>query len=448
LEIWQAVLNARGAHVDRLRLNGGFVSRGRVFGETDVYAPLIAALVIISSLLFALNLACWLLFRWKPSLLLSENERLALDYLARFEGEMKPFIPQWFDIAAEDWPEFTREYRALEIGSHVYDDFVEFKHPKAAGRFRNFDAEGFRHVRVQGPWPPSRDYFNIFFFGGSTTLNVGPDWTSIPSYLQDEINQRLAGGKAIRIYNFGRGSYFSTQERILFQQLLLAKAVPDMAIFLDGVNDFYFFHGRPATYGFFQQALDAHNRENYERSKSRTAADPKWAKLTEFLWSLPLVRAFEAIGETLAKRDATADQVLYKPIPIDHAELVAPMERYLANKRQITAICRDYGVVAVFVWQPTPAYRYDLSHHIALNRHYGLGGHERSGAGYALMRQTHGAELDADTHFVWLADIQENERQALYLDNMHYTSAFSRIIAQHIADALIGRGLIDAAVAS
>ena len=97
--------------------------------------------------------------------------------------------------------------------------------------------QGFRHGRDQGPWPISPDFFNIFFFGGSTTLNVGPDWTFIPSYPQAS----LAAGKKIKVYNLGRGSYFSTQERILFRQLLLANTLPDMAVFLDGVNDLYFF---------------------------------------------------------------------------------------------------------------------------------------------------------------------------------------------------------------
>jgi hypothetical protein len=63
---------------------------------------LILAVTIIVLLLFALNLACALLFRWKPNLLLSENERLGLDYLARFEEEFKPRTREWFDIAAED----------------------------------------------------------------------------------------------------------------------------------------------------------------------------------------------------------------------------------------------------------------------------------------------------------------------------------------------------------
>jgi hypothetical protein len=390
--------------------------------------------------LLGINFLCWLAFRLWPNLLISENERLKLDYLHRFEGDMKKYIPEWLDIAADDWPEFVAEYRKGETGSHIYDDFVEFKHPKFTGRFVNIHPAGFRHGRDQGPWPISPDFFNIFFFGGSTTLNVGPDWTSVPSYLQEELNRRDATDKPVRVYNFGRGSYFSTQERILFQQLLLTGAVPAMVVFLDGVNDFYFFHGRPATWGFFQNALDTHNRENYEAAKNRTAAKPKWQKLTEFIWSLPLARAIEVIGDFLAKRDATAADILYRPIATERGVLVQAMERYFQNKRQIEAICREYGIRPVFVWQPTPAYKYDLKYHVALNLHYGLGGHERSGEGYALMQEERWPL--ADRCFIWLADLQENECRPLYLDNMHYTSEFSRTIARHIADAVVERKFI------
>jgi len=413
--------------------------------ESISYANLLILITLVALLLLGLNFTCWLVFRWRPALLLSENERLGLDYLSRFDGELKTYIPEWFDIAAEDWPEFVREYRKGESGSHIYDDFVEFKHPARSGRFINIHQSGFRYGRDQGPWPTSREFVNLFFFGGSTALNVGPDWTCIPSYLQEELNRRHATNKPVRVYNFGRGSYLSTQERILFQQLLLANEAPDLAIFFDGVNDFYFFHGRPATYGIFQNALDTHNREQYEAVKSRTAARPKWQKLNEFVLSLPLARAIEAVGEALAKRGATAEEVLYKPTPVNRAVLLESMERYLANKRQIEAICRDRAITAVFIWQPTPAYKYDLAYHLALSRHYGLGGHERSGEGYALMEERRKVDLAADDRFIWLADIQEGERRPLYLDNMHYTSAFSRIIARHIADALIDRRLIGAA---
>jgi hypothetical protein len=397
----------------------------------------IAGLLLI---VIALNFLFWGIFRRWPKLLLSENERLSIAYFLRFEDELKPYIPEWFDIKAEEWDEFASTCKIQEPGTCIYDDFVEFKHPTWSGRFVNIHPAGFRQIRDQGPWPTSPEFFNIFFFGGSTALNVGPDWTAIPSYLQAEFVRR-ATGRPIRVYNFGRGSYFTTQERILFQQLLLSKAVPDMVIFLDGVNDFYFFDGRPSIAGFYQQALDAHNRENHEAKQNRLAAKPKWQKLQEFVLSLPIVRAFDVIGETLAKQSAAADEVLYRPIAVDPEALVPAMDRYLENKRQIEALCREYGIRAVFVWQPTPAYKYDLQYHIALNRHYGLGGHARSGIGYELMAKRLETHPPGD-NFIWLADIQENEHKPLYLDSMHYTSGFSEVIARHIADAMIDRGLI------
>ena len=389
-----------------------------------------------------LNFACWLTFKCRPVLLRTENERLSLDYFSRFEGDLKRYIPDWFDIKAEDWPEFVAEGNsAIARGGHVYDPFMEVRHPPSVGRFHNFHPDRFRFVREQGPWPIRRDALNIFFFGGSTTVNVGPDWTSIPSYLQEILNKRVAADRPIRVYNFGCGSYFSTQERILFQQLLLDGAAPDMVIFLDGVNDFYFFDGRPSIAGFFKHALDTHNQDNEQAKWSILAGRPKWRLLSEFVLSLPLCRAIDALGERLAKRSAKADEVLYRPIPVDPDSLLPAIDRYFDNKRQIEAISKEYGIGAVFVWQPTPAYKYDLRNHIALSRHYGLGGHERSGVGYGLMAQLLVSSPLAN-NFIWLADIQENEQQALYLDNMHYTSKFSQDIAGHIADALISRGLI------
>jgi len=78
---------------------------------------------------------------------------------------------------------------------------------------------------------------NIFFYGGSTTFgyNVTDDQT-IPSYLGKTL---LENNKEICVKNFGRGSYFSTQESILFQKHILNKKIKseDIIIFLDGINE-------------------------------------------------------------------------------------------------------------------------------------------------------------------------------------------------------------------
>jgi hypothetical protein len=64
----------------------------------------IAALLVI---LIALNFLLWGIFRRWPTLLLSENERLSIAYFLRFGGELKPYIPEWFDIKAEEWDDFA-----------------------------------------------------------------------------------------------------------------------------------------------------------------------------------------------------------------------------------------------------------------------------------------------------------------------------------------------------
>src|SRR5712692_8851921 len=53
-------------------------------------------------------------------------------------------------------------------------------------------------------------------------------------------------GVAVRVYKFGAGYYFSTGERVQFEQLLLAGSVPDVAVFVDGLNDFFQPDGVPA----------------------------------------------------------------------------------------------------------------------------------------------------------------------------------------------------------
>ena len=78
---------------------------------------------------------------------------------------------------------------------------------------------------------------NIFFYGGSTTFgyNVKDDQT-IPSYLGKTL---LKKKQEICVKNFGRGSYFSSQENILFQKHILNKKIKpeDIIIFLDGINE-------------------------------------------------------------------------------------------------------------------------------------------------------------------------------------------------------------------
>lgn len=388
----------------------------------------------------ALNFLCWIVFKMAPRVFVPENERLKFEYFSRFGGELKPHIQAWFGIDAKDWPAFAKEIDEHILNATEYEDFTVYRQIPYMGRFVNISEHGYRSIGAdrQGPWPIDCRNYNIFFFGGSTTLNVGPDWTSIPRYLQDELMAHHGTDRNICVYNFGRGAYFSTQEKILFQQLLGGGQVPNMVVFLDGVNDFYFCQGRTAAAGYFEHALASIHRENREARYHRTAGHLKLQALEQFMLSLPLFRITTFLADAIVKRNATAEEAPYRPIPVESETLTKVVDRYLENKRQIEAICRVYEIRSFFVWQPTPAYRYDLRHHIALNKHYGLGGHERSGAGYQIMANRL-PQLSMGNNFLWLADMQEQEQRPLYVDNMHYASEFSHAIATRIADNIVVR---------
>jgi hypothetical protein len=70
--------------------------------------------------------------------------------------------------------------------SYVYEPFTQFREAPCQGTYVNISSNGFRLVQGQGPWPPSLDNYNVFVFGGSTTLGCGvADGETVPSRLQE-----------------------------------------------------------------------------------------------------------------------------------------------------------------------------------------------------------------------------------------------------------------------
>ena len=391
-----------------------------------------------------LNLFLSTAFRFFPSLIVTPEERERHRYMARFEGDLRPYVADWFGVPEVDWPAFRDEYERHELNIYEHEPFCEFRHPQRSGRFINYSAEGFRHGADQGPWPATEDHFNIWFFGGSTALNVGPDWTCVPSRLQAYLNEHGAGPKPIRVYNFGRGSYFSSMEAVLFANLLREGFRCDMAVFFDGINDSFFYNGLPPTHGIFRQAIQDMNAEISSERRHRLRASPKWRELWKFLGSLPLMRALDIAASHLAHGNRSVGvQALSEPPPLSGEEIEAVIARYRNNRRMIESICHSYKIAPVFVWQPTPSYGYDVEHHIALPYHGGLQGHGRSGQVTETLSEC-GAFND-DSNAIWLADIQNETAEPLYVDTVHYTDEFMQSIAEVIGSTMIERGLLAAA---
>lgn len=315
--------------------------------------------------------------------------------------------------------------------SFVYEPFTEFKERPYAGKYVNVDVNGFRLTNGQGPWPPAGErFFNVFLFGGSTTFGFGvSDTQTVASHLQTSLSESGLL-KEVRVYNFGRGSYYSTQERILFEKLVGAGFHPDVAVFIDGLNDSHHYDDRPSSATRIESAFEG---------KPTDGAD--------ILARVPMVRVASAAGRWLGlgrNNDPApewAETARDREACGDKAVLLGVINRYVENKKMIETVAAAYGVKTLFVWQPVAVYKYDQRNNLfADEEHPRRACVERT---YMLMSKFMG-QHSVGNNFLWAADIQEDVAEPLYVDSLHYSGRMSELFAQTIANAMSERALLPA----
>ncbi len=328
----------------------------------------------------------------------------------------KNFIAAKYKTPLENlYPGFTKKEinQILDeswMRPYVYEPYTQFKERAFNGKYVNVHKSGFRHVKEQGPWPPDKNNFNIFVFGGSTFFNYGlPDYQTIPSYLQEFFNQKEKDSHLppptshLCIYNFCQGYYFSSQECILLKKLITSGFIPNAALFIDGLNEFYQVNDEP----FFTERL-----RNYFKGKQG------------FVLNIPIVRLISESKTRKANDVIDINNYKFNPLEIDTI-----INRYFVNKKITESICKDFNIKSYFIWQPIPTYKYDLNYHPFADG--GFGKHSLSRYGYQEMEKYFKAGI-LGNNFLWLADMQEGIDKSLYLDKYHYTAEMSKEIAEKI----------------
>ena len=113
-----------------------------------------------------------------------------------------------------------------------YEPWVGFTEAPRTSEYVTVYAEGFRRtIGSSNRLDNSSNVKKLFFFGGSTTFGYNvADQHTIPSYFQSFAPQ-------YDVFNFGRGYYYSKQENILLMDLLERGHRPDVAVFIDGLNE-------------------------------------------------------------------------------------------------------------------------------------------------------------------------------------------------------------------
>src|SRR5262249_40463783 len=193
--------------------------------------------------------------------------------------------------------------------------------------------------------------------------------------------------------------YTSTQERFLFEQLLLERHRPDLAIFVDGLNDFLFLD---------TTALAGAIKPLVEETRRPPSASDRALALAR---TLPLSRAAQALWNRLAP--SRARRVLTPFVALARSVWPDVVARWLADKRVITAVGREFGVRSLFVWQPVPYYKYDQRYHSFARGVPAMV--DRMVYGYELLEQMKD-DLSLQRDFLWLADMQVDRKENLYVD--------------------------------
>lgn len=179
---------------------------------------------------------------------------------------------------------------------------------------------------------------------------------------------------------------------MLFEHLVAGGARPELAVFVDGPDEFVFAEGRPAL------------TEVLERSA--------WRQRTHGLrvGDLPIVKL---LGD-----DTSGTPPVGLPVPVsapqDPALAVAVVERYLRNLELTAHEAAAVGVRTLFVWEPAAANSTPLV----------TDGYRRLAAAAPARG------------FVWCADERPPPGEMGYLDDVHYAPAMTERLAGCIAAAI------------
>lgn len=329
-----------------------------------------------------------------------------------------------------------------------YEPFVEFRSSPYISPTLNIHSAGFRLIGpAQGPWPIDKNALNLFVFGGSMALGSAvADEDAIPAQLQHSLRART-GLANLNVYNFAAGSHFSSQEIAYLQNLLRAGIVPNIAVFIDGQNDFYFWNGETSESALFRWFVGSYGSPTPRQDFSiKTLPLFRLAReLRSHIGGPTASAAASKSMETPSTAQMTSDQ-LYESEYHDEADITdlgriqQVIERYLTNKKIAEGVATAFHIEPYFVWQPSPLYKYDLRHH---PKNF-PDNHRRTRYGYPAMA-AYVQDHDLGSDFDWCADIYEHAGKPLYTDIMHYNPEGNRLVADCVASGLLRVGVIERA---
>ncbi len=352
---------------------------------------------------------------------------------------------------------YLRMFRGYD-GKHLYQyDFDPYKNILPAPNY--VDTRGIRHnsvgfrrdteVSVEKP----AGTYRIFLMGASTAYGLGGLWPhlqktyevlknsqTIDAYLQEELQAQLPGRK-IEVINAAITSTWTHHELIYLNQTIL-RYHPDMILFLDGYNDFYFTNPQHNQFADY----------SYNLQSRVIMGDPTLRSLVyqNFWWLFRRSALAHVIG-----RGLQVAKLVVMPRPkrgmMDVERDMATMrqvfpENALKMQRRITLILRDEKVTPVFLLQPMLALErghkpmseieqklFDFNiNSYAVN--YEPWVHQARD--YVVEQETAMAS-ELGSHFFDVTGIYAGVTDQIYTDYCHLTPLGNQLLAKYVAGRIL-----------
>jgi lysophospholipase L1-like esterase len=311
---------------------------------------------------------------------------------------------------------------------------------------------GFRRsTEVSVIKPPAT--YRIFLMGASTGYGLGGLWPhiddhypvlknseTIDAYLERELAEAVPGRK-VEVINAAITSTWTHHNLIYLNQTIL-KYQPDMVLFLDGYNDYYFFEPGHDQFGSYTYSLPSRVILGEPTLFSLAYANGWWLFRKSALVHL-LARGAGNLKLLLSARPPR------KPIDVDQA--VAGQQRaFTANALKMEERCglivKSEGAIPVFMLQPMLILERDRSKMTDMERRLFqfnvdsyLPNYEAfitQAVQFVRAREGEMAARVGGT-FIDLTGIFKDADGQIYTDYAHLTPRGNQIVAQHIAERIL-----------
>ena len=240
----------------------------------------------------------------------------------------------------------------------------------------------------------------VWFFGGSTTFGYGVrDDETIPAQLEAIIQSPVV--------NFGTAAYYSAQENVLLAQYLKSGYRPRSVLFLDGINEVC--------------DLQAYQNEmTLLFGQTQRADDWGLGELAQpWIFALNKVGLLRRLTTGAVPQPPDADR-----LACDRLARWLPLRAILAdNLSERESLCRRYGIACVTLVQPFAGVhgRHEDMSVTAENRRVMLAKFQHLEGSWRAV------------HSVFVTDALDQLMSHAYVDDVHYSAAASKLIAQAIA---------------